>query len=196
MLSTTKEMEDSDAGKETKDMTRAQIIKAAFRVLTLKLSLANVPMIITNHTYSEIGLYPKQIMAGGSGTHYAASTIVFLSRRKEKEGTEIVGNVIHCKLNKSRIARENMMVDTLLHYTKGLNRYYGMVDLAVESGAWKKMSTRVEVSDGSKLFTKAIMKNPKKYFTEEVMEKIEEYVQVKFSYGAPIAEEIEEETDA
>ena len=183
MLSTTKEMEDSNDGKETKDMTRAQIIKAAFRVLTLKLSLANVPMIITNHTYTEMGLYPKQIMAGGSGTFYAASTIVFLSRRKEKDGTEIVGNVIHATLNKSRLARENMKIDTMLHYTKGLNKYYGLDELALECGIFKKSGTRIELPDGTKLFSKAILSNPTKYFTQDVMDKIDEYCKIKFSYG-------------
>jgi RecA/RadA recombinase len=184
MLSTTKEMEDSNDGKDTKDMTRAQIIKAAFRVLTLKLSLANVPMIITNHTYAEMGLYPTQVMSGGGGIKYAASTIVFLSKRKEKDGTEVIGNVIHAKLNKSRIARENMQVDTMLHYTKGLNKYYGLDELALECGVFKKSGTRIELPDGTKLFSKAILANPTKYFTNEVMEKIEEYVQQKFSYGS------------
>ena len=98
MLSTTKEMEDTQAGKETKDMTRAQIVKAAFRVLTLKLGKAKVPLIITNHTYDVIGsMFPQKEMGGGSGLKYAASSIVYLSKRKEKDGTEIIGNIIHCK---------------------------------------------------------------------------------------------------
>ena len=88
MLSTTKEMEDTQAGKETKDMTRAQIVKAAFRVLTLKLGKAKVPLIITNHTYDVIGsMFPQKEMGGGSGLKYAASSIVYLSKRKEKDGT-------------------------------------------------------------------------------------------------------------
>ena len=85
MLSTTKEMEDTQAGKETKDMTRAQIVKAAFRVLTLKLGKASVPLIITNHTYDVVGsMFPQKEMGGGSGLKYAASSIVYLSKRKEK----------------------------------------------------------------------------------------------------------------
>ena len=96
MLSTTKEMEDTQAGKETKDMTRAQIVKAAFRVLTLKLGKAAVPLIITNHTYDVVGsMFPQKEMGGGSGLKYAASSIVYLSKRKEKDGTEIIGNIIH-----------------------------------------------------------------------------------------------------
>ena len=103
MLSTTKEMEDTQAGKETKDMTRAQIVKAAFRVLTLKLGKAKVPLVITNHTYDVVGsMFPQKEMGGGSGLKYAASSIVYLSKRKEKDGTEIIGNIIHCKNYKSR----------------------------------------------------------------------------------------------
>ena len=85
MLSTTKEMEDTQAGKETKDMTRAQIVKAAFRVLTLKLGKAAVPLIITNHTYDVVGsMFPQKEMGGGSGLKYAASSIVYLSKTQRK----------------------------------------------------------------------------------------------------------------
>ena len=102
MLSTTKEIEDTADGKETKDMTRAQITKGAFRVLTLKLGRAKVPMIVTNHTYDVIGsMFPQKEMGGGSGLKYAASSIIYLSKRKEKEGSEIIGNIIHCKNAKS-----------------------------------------------------------------------------------------------
>ena len=128
MLSTTKEMEDTAEGKETRDMTRAQIVKAVFRVLTLKLGKAKVPLIITNHTYDVVGsMFPKKEMGGGSGLKYASSSIVYLSRRKEKDGTEIIGNIIHCKNYKSRLTRENALVDVRLTYDKGLDRYYGLL---------------------------------------------------------------------
>ena len=98
MLSTTKEMEDTAEGKETRDMTRSQIVKSAFRVLTLKLGQANVPMIMTNHTYDVIGsMFPQKEMGGGSGLKYAASSIVYLGKKKEKDGAEVVGNIVHCK---------------------------------------------------------------------------------------------------
>src|SRR5210317_1138467 len=102
MLSTTKEVEDTADGKETRDMTRAQVLKAAFRVLTLKLGKAKVPMVVTNHTYDVVGsMFPTKEMGGGSGLKYAASSIVYLSKKKEKDGTEVVGNIIHCKNAKS-----------------------------------------------------------------------------------------------
>ena len=118
MLSTTKEVEDTTDGKETRDMTRAQVLKAAFRVLTLKLGRAKIPMVVTNHTYESMGLFSTKEMGGGSGLKYAASSIIYLSKKKEKDGTEVVGNIIHCKNHKSRLTKENKMVDVRLTYDK------------------------------------------------------------------------------
>ncbi len=102
MLSTTKEVEDTSEGKETRDMTRAQVLKAAFRVLTLKLAKAKVPMVVTNHTYDVVGSYiPMKEMGGGSGLKYAASSIVYLSKKKDKDGTVVVGNIVKIKNQKS-----------------------------------------------------------------------------------------------
>ena len=184
MLSTTKEMADisDDTGK--KDMTKAQVIKGAFRVLTLMLAKVNVPFIVTNHVYDQIGsMYPTKIMGGGSAMQYAASSIVFLSKRKEKDGTEVIGNIIHCKMNKSRLTKENKMVDVLLTYSEGLSKYYGLVELAEAAGVFKKVSTRIELPDGTKIFSKQILKDPQKYFTEDVLTKIDEYTKVEYTYG-------------
>ena len=184
MLSTTKEMEDTAAGKETRDMTRSQIVKSAFRVLTLKLGKANIPMIMTNHTYDVIGsMFPQKEMGGGSGLKYAASSIVYLGKKKEKEGSEVVGNIIHCKNYKSRITKENAMIDVRLTYTKGLDKHYGLLELAEEAGIFKKVSTRYELPSGAKLYGKQILNEPEKHFTEEVLDKIDEYAKHKFSYG-------------
>jgi hypothetical protein len=186
-LSTTKEMEDSADGKETQDMTRARLIKGVFRVLTLKLAKAKVPMFLTNHTYMQVGsMYPQQIMGGGSGIQYAASTIIFLSKRKEKDGNDIIGNIIHCKSIKNRIAKENQQVDVLLTYDKGLNRYYGLSDLAIKANIFKKSSTRIELPDGTKIFEKRLNKEPEKYFTKEILEKIDEYCHKLFLYGQSV----------
>ena len=184
MLSTTKEIEDTAEGKETRDMTRAQITKGAFRVLTLKLGRAKVPMIVTNHTYDVIGsMFPQKEMGGGSGLKYAASSIIFLSKRKEKDGTEIIGNIIHCKNAKSRLTVENRMVDVRLTYDKGLDRYYGLLDLALAFDVFKKQGTRVLLPTGKTEYGKTINNNPEKYFTEDVMDKLEEVVNDYFKYG-------------
>jgi len=184
MLSTTKEMEDTAAGKETRDMTRSQIVKSTFRVLTLKLGKANIPMIMTNHTYDVIGsMFPQKEMGGGSGLKYAASSIIYLSKRKEKDGTEVVGNIIHCKNFKSRLTKENAMIDVRLTYEKGLDRHYGLLELAEEAGIFKKVSTRYETPDGTKVFGKSINTEPEKYFTKEVLKQIDDHAKQKFSYG-------------
>ena len=184
MLSTTKEVEDTAEGKETRDMTRAQVLKAAFRVLTLKLGRAKVPMVVTNHTYDVVGsMFPTKEMGGGSGLKYAASSIVYLSKKKEKDGTEVIGNIIHCKNQKSRLTKENKMVDVRLTYDKGLDRYYGLLELAESAGIFKKVSTRYELPDGSKQFGKTILNDPETYFTEDVMKSIEEQAIKEFKYG-------------
>jgi len=186
MLSTTKEVEDTADGKETRDMTRAQVLKAAFRVLTLKLGRAKVPMVITNHTYDVVGAYmPMKEMGGGSGLKYAASTIVYLSKKKEKDGTEVIGNIIHCKTQKSRLSKENMMVDVRLRYETGLDKYYGLLDLATKYGIFKQVSTRIELPDGSKQYAKTIYNEPEKYFTDDILQQIDEAAKKEYSYGNP-----------
>ena len=184
MLSTTKEVEDTADGKETRDMTRAQVLKAAFRVLTLKLGRANVPMVVTNHTYDVVGsMFPIKEMGGGSGLKYAASSIVYLSKKKEKDGTEVIGNIIHCKNQKSRLTIENKMVDVRLTYDRGLDRYYGLLDLAVKYGIFKQVSTRIELPDGTKQYAKTINNNPEKFFTEVIMKQLDDCAMKEFKYG-------------
>ena len=194
MLSTTKEVEDTADGKETRDMTRAQVLKAAFRVLTLKLGKAKVPMVVTNHTYDVVGsMFPTKEMGGGSGLKYAASSIVYLSKKKDKDGTEVVGNIVHCKNAKSRLTIENKMVDVRLTYSKGLDRYYGLLDLALKYGIFKSVSTRIELPDGTKTFGKTINNQPEKFFTEEVMAQLDECASKEFKYGNSKEVEIEDD---
>jgi len=198
MLSTAKEMADTADGKGTRDMTRAQIVKATFRVLTLKLGKAKIPMIMTNHTYAVIGsMFPTKEMGGGSGLKYAASTIVYLTKRKEKIGTEIVGNIIHCKLHKGRLTKENSLVDVLLKYDSGLNPYYGLVEIALKYDIFKKVSTRIEMPNGTKVYESVIYKEPEKYFTDDIMKQLEKAVAKEFKYGssADVEEEVVEVED-
>jgi RecA/RadA recombinase len=196
MLSTEKEMADTAEGKTTRDMTRAQVIKATFRVLTLKLGKAGIPLIMTNHTYAVVGAYvPMKEMGGGTGLKYAASTIVYLSKKKDKDGTDIVGNIIRCKLFKGRFTKENKEVEVQLNYDTGLNPYYGLVPIAVKYGVFKKVSTRIELPNGKTAFEKSINNEPEKYFTEDVMNKLEDAVAKEFKYGNIEQEEINDEED-
>ena len=194
MLSTSKEMNDTAEGKETRDMTRAQIVKSTFRVLTVKLGIAKIPMIMTNHTYQVVGAYvPMSEMGGGTGLKYAASTIVYLSKKKDKNSDgEVIGNIIHAKLYKGRFTKENSVVDLRLNYDSGLDPYYGLVDIAVEAGIFKKNSTRIELPDGAKVFEKSIYDNPEKYFTKDILDKLNKAVYNKFSYGGESTEDSDE----
>ena len=184
MLSTEKEIADVAADKQVRDMTKSQLIKGAFRVLTLKLGKANVPMLVTNHTYDVIGSYvPMKEMGGGSGLKYASSTIIYLSKKKEKDGTEVVGNIIKCKTQKSRLTKENSQVETRLYYDKGLDRYYGLLELGEKGGLWKNVAGRYEMN-GKKVYAKQILKDPETYFTAEVMQALDEIAAQEFRYGS------------
>jgi hypothetical protein len=159
-LSTEKEMADISEGKDTRDMTRAQLIRGAFRVLTLKLGKAKVPLLLTNHTYEVVGAYvPTKKMSGGGGIEYAASTIIFLSKKKDKQQDDEdgrTGTVITAHSKKARLTIEDKKVETWLNYAEGLDPYYGLLDLAEKFGLVKKVSTKYEFPNGDKVFEKAI----------------------------------------
>ena len=183
MLSTTKEISDTLAEKDARDMTKAQLIKGAFRMLTLKLGQADIPMIVTNHVYDSMSMYSPKEISGGSGLRYAASTIVYLSKSKEKEGSDVVGVIIKAKTYKSRLSKENQEVETRLYYDeRGLDRYYGLLELGELGGMWKNVGGRYEFN-GKKIYGKEILKNPEQYFTEDVMEKLDAIAKIEFSYG-------------
>lgn len=193
MLSTTKELEDTASGSEKKDMTRPGIIKAAFRAITLKLGMLGIPLLVTNHTYDNIGGYgPPKTMGGGGGLKFAASTIVFLAKSKDKDGTEVVGNLVRATINKGRLTRENSQVSIKLSYDTGLDPYFGLLDLALEAGIWKKIGNRVEI-DGKTIYPKVVYKDPEVYFTQEVLEQIDAHTRSKFLYGSDVDLSIEEE---
>ncbi len=184
MLSTEKEIRDALDDKQVRDMTKSQLVKGAFRMLTLKLGQANVPLIVTNHTYDVIGAYvPTKEMGGGSGLKYAASTIIYLSKKKEKDGKEVIGNIIKAKTHKSRLSKENKTVDIRLYYDeRGLDKYYGLLELGEIGGLWKNVAGRYEMN-GKKIYAKQILANPEEYFTPEVMQALDETAQREFSYG-------------
>jgi len=184
MLSTSKEVEDASAGKETRDMTRAQVIKSIFRILSLKLGQAGIPLIVTNHTYEVVGAYvPTKEMGGGTGLKYAASSILFLSKKKEKDGTEVVGNIIKVKAQKSRFTKENSDIETRLFYdARGLDKYYGLLELGEKYGVFQRKGNRVVVGESS-VYPSVILADPEKYFTPEIMQALDECAQKEFLYG-------------
>ena len=185
MLSTEKEIRDALDDKQVRDMTKSQLVKGAFRMLTLKLGQAKIPLIVTNHTYDVIGSYvPTKEMGGGSGLKYAASTIIYLSKKKEKDGTEVIGNLIKAKTHKSRLSKENKDVTVRLYYDdRGLDRYFGLLELGEISGIIKKVGNRYEIGD-KKVYAKEVYSNPEKYFTPELMEQLDEAAGKEFTYGS------------
>jgi RecA/RadA recombinase len=184
MLSTSKEIQDATDGKETRDMTRAQVIKSIFRILSLKLGQAQIPLIVTNHTYEVVGAYvPTKEMGGGTGLKYAASTILFLSKKKEKDGTEVVGNIIKVKAQKSRFTKENSDIETRLFYdARGLDKYYGLLELGEKYGVFERKGNRYVVGQSS-VYPSVILADPEKYFTPEILQALDECARKEFMYG-------------
>lgn len=196
-LSTEKEMADIADGKDTRDMTRAQLIRGAFRVLTLKLGKAQVALIVTNHVYDVVGSYvPTKKMGGGSGLEYAASTIIFLSKKKDKQLDDEdgrTGAVITAHTKKARLTIEDKKVETWLNYADGLDTYYGLLELAEKHDIIKKVSTRYEFPNGEKAFESQIKKSPEKYFTKEILDLINEACKAEFLYGTTSKMNVENE---
>jgi len=196
MLSSTKELEDTESGKNARDMTKAQLLRGTFRVLSLKLAKANVPLLVTNHVYDVVGAYvPTKEISGGSGLKYAASSIIMLGKKKDKDGTEVVGNIVKASTHKSRFTKENKKIEIKLSYDKGLDRYYGLLELAEKYDIIKKVSTRYELPDGSKVFGKAINEDPEKYFTTELLQQLDAAAAKEFMYGQEVEETNDEHTE-
>ena len=196
MLSSAKELADTEAGSEKRDMTKSQLLRGTFRVLSLKLAKANVPLLVTNHVYDVIGAYiPTKEITGGAGLKYAASSIAMLGKKKDKDGTDVVGNIIKVTMHKSRFTKEQKKVEVKLSYDTGLDRYYGLLDLAEKYDIIKKVSTRFELPDGRKVFGKAINNNPTEYFTDEIMAQLEVAAGKEFKYGQVGIDEVVEEAE-
>lgn len=198
MLSSNKELADTEAGTDKRDMTKAQLLRGTFRVLSLKLAKANVPLLVTNHVYDVVGAYiPTKEISGGSGLKYAASSIAMLGKKKDKDGTDVIGNIIKVTMHKSRFTKEQKKIEVKLSYDSGLDRYYGLLDLAEKYDIIKKVSTRYELPDGRKVFGKAINANPEEYFTDDIMAQLEVAANKEFKYGqVGIDETVEENSDA
>ncbi len=185
MLASAKELTDALDDKQVRDMTKSQVLKSVFRIITSKLGKLKVPMVVTNHTYKTMNPYGEASdMGGGSGLKYAASTIMYLTKSKEKDGTDVVGSIIKVKANKSRFIKENSQVATRLYYdARGLDKYYGLLELGEKYGVFTRKGNRVVVGESS-VYPSAILKDPEKYFTEEIMEKLDWAASQEFKYGS------------
>ena len=133
-LASKKEVEDAMDGKSVADMSRAKQIKSLFRMVTPHLTLKDIPMVVVNHTYKEIGLYPKDIVGGGTGSYYSADNIYILGRQQEKDGQDLIGYNFIINVEKSRYVREKAKIPVTVRFDGGISRYSGLLDMALESG--------------------------------------------------------------
>jgi RecA/RadA recombinase len=139
-LASKKEVEDALEQKSVGDMTRAKQIKSLFRMVTPHLTLKDIPMVVVNHTYKEIGLYPKDIVGGGTGSYYSADNIYILGRQQEKDGTDLIGYNFIINVEKSRYVREKARIPVTVRFDGGISKYSGLLDMALESGHVTKPS--------------------------------------------------------
>jgi RecA/RadA recombinase len=133
-LASKKEVEDALDGKSVADMSRAKQMKSLFRMITPHLNLKDIPLVVVNHTYMEIGMFPKAIVGGGTGAMYSADNVYILGRQQEKEGTEVVGYNFIINVEKSRYVREKSKIPVTVYHDGGISRWSGLLDIALESG--------------------------------------------------------------
>lgn len=179
MLSTSKEIEDVESGKDTIDMTRAKLIRSAFRIITLKLAMNNIPLICTNHTYEDIGLFSKTYMSGGKSLYYSASCIIFLTPKAEKG----VGKIINAKVVKSRFSKEGSEAIIKINYNKGLEEYSGILEISEMTGMVTKSGSWYVFPNGEKAQRKTIEENPEKFFTKEFLEELDKKCFPYYNYS-------------
>jgi hypothetical protein len=151
-LASKKEVDDAMEGKSTADMSRAKQIKSLFRMVTPHLTIKDIPMVVVNHTYKEMAMYPKDIVSGGTGSYYSADNIFIIGRQQEKDGQEIVGYNFIINVEKSRYVKEKSKIPITVSFNGGISRWSGLLDVALLSGHVIKPSAgwyqRVDRSSG------------------------------------------------
>jgi len=185
-LASKKEVEDSIEGKSVADMSRAKQIKSLFRMITPHLTLKDIPMIVVNHTYKEIGMFPKDIVGGGTGSYYSADTIWILGRQQDKEGTEIVGYNFIINVEKSRYVREKSKIPVNVSFDGGINKWSGLLDIALESNFVTKPSNgwyaKVDQETGEVLDKKRFADTQTEEFWKDILvnDQFKEFVRKKY----------------
>ena len=205
-LASKKEVEDALEGKSVADMSRAKQVKSLFRMVTPHLTLKDIPMVVVNHTYKEIGMFPKDIVGGGTGSYYSADNIYILGRQQEKDGTEITGYNFIINVEKSRYVKEKSKIPVNVSFDGGINKWSGLLDIALESGHVVKPSNGwyAKVSQDTGEVGNKVRYNDTQtaeFWTEVVEnESFQEFVRKKYeiTYGSIMgqAEVVEEAEDA
>jgi RecA/RadA recombinase len=204
-LASKKEVEDALEGKSVADMSRAKQVKSLFRMVTPHLTIKDIPMVVVNHTYKEIGMFPKDIVGGGTGSYYSADNIYILGRQQDKEGTEIVGYHFIINVEKSRYVKEKSKIPISVSFDGGISRYSGLLDLAIESGHVVKPANgwyaKVDQATGEVGDKKRIADTTSAEFMEPILKdpKFKQFIKHKYeiAYGSimgetPVVEETEE----
>ena len=203
-LASKKEVEDSIEGKSVADMSRAKQIKSLFRMVTPHLTLKDIPMIVVNHTYKEIGMFPKDIVGGGTGSYYSADTIWILGRQQDKDGTELVGYNFIINVEKSRYVREKSKIPVTVSFDGGINKWSGLLDIALEGNFVTKPSNgwyaKVDQETGEVLDKKRFVDTQTEEFWKDILadEKFKEFVRKKYeiTYSSIMGQDtVLEETD-
>ena len=190
-LASKKEIDDALEGKSVADMSRAKQVKSLFRMVTPHLNLKDIPMVVVNHTYKEIGLYPKDIVGGGTGSYYSADNIFIIGRQQEKDGTEITGYNFIINVEKSRYVREKSKIPVSVSYDGGINKWSGLIDIALESGHVLKPTNgwycKVDKETGETGDKKRLADTQNEEFWGEILasEDFKDFVRKKYeiSYG-------------
>ncbi len=203
-LASKKEVEDALEGKSVADMSRAKQVKSLFRMVTPHLSLKDIPMVVVNHTYKTMELYAKDVVGGGTGSYYSADNIFILGRQQEKEGTEIVGYNFIINVEKSRYVKEKSKIPVTVAYEGGLNKYSGLMDIALEGNFVQKPSNgwyaKVDQETGELGDKKRLADTMTAEFWDEILENADfkEYVRKKYeiAYGSIMGQDsVLEETE-
>jgi RecA/RadA recombinase len=198
-LASKKEVEDALEQKSAADMTRAKQIKSLFRMVTPHLTLKDIPMVVVNHTYMEIGMFPKAIVGGGTGSYYSADNIYILGRQQEKDGADLVGYSYIINVEKSRHVREKSKIPVTVKFDGGISRFSGLLDMALESGHVTKPSngwySRVNTKTGEVETKKwRLADTDTSEFWDSVLkdESFKDWVRENYSFGAISGSEVED----
>jgi len=198
-LASKKEIEDSLEGKSVADMTRAKQMKSLFRMVTPHLTIKDIPMVVVNHTYKEIGMFPKDIVGGGTGSYYSADTIWILGRQQEKTGTEITGYNFIINIEKSRYVREKSKIPITVSFDGGIQKYSGLLDIALEGNFVAKPSNgwyaKVDRETGEIMDKVRFGDTQTKEFWSDILtnESFKEYVRKRYeiTYSSILGDDVE-----
>ena len=184
MPASEKELSNALEGKTAIELKRPQILKSIFRCLTMDLSLLQMPMITTTHTYESMDMYKPKGISGGSGLMFAGSIIIEMSPSKDRDkDKQVRGTILKCTTRKSRTTKPNRSITMKLDFINGLDRYYGLIDFALDVGFLKKDGKKILFPSGSRYFRGEIEDKPADFFTEEVLKSLNEKAKEYFCYG-------------